>query len=129
MTGRAFDMVEHLVHTDAEGHLAVVAVLLKTGNANALIDSVWKNIPKTKERAVTVSGAALNAMDLFPTDHAYYRFSGSLTTPPCSEGITWYVKNAPVTLSEAQVALFAALYPLNARPIQPTNDRQILETR
>jgi len=129
VNGRAFDMVAHLVHADAEGHLAVVAVLLETGNANALIDSIWKNIPKEKEKAATVSGATLNAMDLLPTDHAYYTFFGSLTTPPCSEGVTWYVMKAPITLSEGQVAVFAALYPLNARPIQPTNRRQILETR
>ena len=129
VNGRAFDMVAHLVHADAEGHLAVVAVLLKTGNANPLIDSIWKNIPKTKEKSVAVSGAALNAIDLLPADHAYYTFSGSLTTPPCTEGVTWYVMKAPITLSEAQVASFAALYPLNARPIQPTNRRQILETK
>jgi carbonic anhydrase len=129
VNGRAFDMVAHFVHANAEGRLAVVAVLLKTGDANALIDSVWKNIPKEKEKAVTVFGATLNATDLLPTDHAYYRFSGSLTTPPCSEGVTWYVMKAAVPLSKAQVAAFAALYPLNARPIQPTNDRQILETR
>jgi len=129
VNGHALDMVAHLVHVNAEGRLAVVAILLKRGAANPLIDAVWKNIPKEKEQAVTISEATLNVRDLLPTDHAYYTFSGSLTTPPCSEGVTWYVMKAPVTLSDTQIAFFAALYPLNARPIQATNGRPILETR
>jgi len=129
VNGQAYDMVVHLVHADAEGRLAVVAVLLKQGKANTLIDSIWKNIPKEKEKAVTVSGTTLNATELLPTDHGYYTFTGSLTTPPCSEGVTWYVMKVPVTLSKDQVAFFSAVYPMNARPIQATYGRQILQTR
>jgi len=129
VNGRAFDMVAHLVHADAEGHLAVVAVFLQKGNANPLIGSVWANIPAEKERAVDVSGVTLNAKDLLPEDHGYYTFAGSLTTPPCSEGVTWYVLKSPMALSDAQLAAFARLYPHNARPIQSANSREILETR
>jgi len=124
-----YDMVVHLVHADAEGHLAVVAVFLKKGNANPSIDLVWQNLPPEKEKAADVSGVTLNAKDLLPADHGYYTFSGSLTTPPCSEGVTWYVMKNPVALSEAQVAAFAKLYPSNARPIQETNGREISETQ
>ena len=106
----------HLVHVDSEGHVAVVAVFLKKGNANGLIKLVWKNIAKEKEKAVDV-GATVNASDLLPADHGYYTFAGSLTTPPCSEGVTWYVMKTPLALSEAQVTAFAMLYPKNARPI------------
>lgn len=129
VNGRGYDMVAHLVHADADGQLAVVAVFLQKGQANALIDSVWKNIPKEKKRAVDVSDAAVNATDLLPTDRGYYTFSGSLTTPPCSEGVTWYVMKSPVPLSDAQLGAFAGLYPTNARPIQPTNGRGILESQ
>ena len=127
--GRPHDMVVHLVHADAEGHLAVVAVFLNKGNANPLLESLWANIPAEKEKAIDVSGVTVNAKDLLPADHGYYTFAGSLTTPPCSEGVTWFVMKAPMTLSDTQLATFARMYPLNARPVQPTNGRQILETR
>jgi len=107
-------MVVHLVHADAEGRLAVVAVFLKKGNLNPLIDLVWQNLPTDKGKAIDVSGVTLNAKDLLPADHGYYTFSGSLTTPPGSEGVTWYVMQNPVALSEAQVTAFAKLYPMNA---------------
>jgi len=126
VNGRDYDMVVHLVHADAEGHLAVVAVFWRNGNANELIDLVWKNIPKEKEKAVDVSGATVNAEELLPADRGYYTFAGSLTTPPCSEGVTWYVMKTPVSLSQAQLATFAKLYPHNARPIQAANGREIL---
>ena len=129
VNGHGYDMVVHLVHADAEGHLAVVAVFLKKGNTNPLIDLVWQNLLPEREKAVDVSGVTLNAKGLLPADRGYYTFSGSLTTPPCSEGVTWYVMKNPVALSEAQVAAFAKLYPRNARPIQASNDRKILETQ
>ncbi len=129
VNGHSFDMVVHLVHADAEGHLAVVAVFLKKGNANPLIDLIWQNLPTEKGKAVGVSGVTLNAKDLLPAHYGYYTYSGSLTTPPCSEGVTWYVMKDPVALSESQVAVFAKLYPRIARPIQATNGREILETQ
>lgn len=129
VNGQVYDMVAHLVHANREGRLAVVAVFLKKGDANTLIDSIWRHIPREKEKAVAIPSISLNATDLLPKDRGYYTFAGSLTTPPCSEGVTWYVMKDSATLSEAQVARFAALYPMNARPIQPTNGRQISETK
>jgi carbonic anhydrase len=129
VNGHGYDMVAHLVHADGEGRLAVIAVFLKKGNANGFIDLVWKNIPTEKEKAGDVSGVTVNAKDLLPTNRGYYTFAGSLTTPPCSEEVTWYVMKTPVALSEAQVAAFARLYPMNARPIQAANGREILETQ
>lgn len=129
INGQGYDMVAHLVHADAEGHLAVVAVLLKKGQSNSFLDTVWTNIPKEKEKAVDVSGVSLNVADLLPADHGYFTFAGSLTTPPCSEGVTWYVLKSQSSLSANQIAAFAKHYPLNARPIQPSNGREILETR
>jgi carbonic anhydrase len=128
VNGHDYDMVVHLVHADPEGHLAVVAVFLEEGNANPFIDLLWQNLPTEKGKAVDVSGVTLNAKALLPADHGYYMFSGSLTTPPCSEGVTWYVVKKPLALSKDQVAAFAKLYPRNARPIQAANGREILET-
>ena len=67
--------------------------------------------------------------DLIPSDHGYFTFSGSLTTPPCTEGVTWYVLKSHATVSPQQIDAFAKIYPKNARPIQPTNGRDILESK
>ena len=129
INGHGYDMVAHLVHADEQGHLAVVAVLLKKGSSNALIETLWKNLPSDKEKALEIPGVTVNVKDLLPAHHAYYTFAGSLTTPPCSEGVIWYVLKEQTALSNEQIADFAKIYPLNARPIQPTNGRELLESK
>jgi carbonic anhydrase len=129
INGHASDMVAHFVHSDSDGHLAVVAVLLKQGTENPQLATVWRNIPSQKEKAVAVPGAQVNVANLLPADHGYYTFAGSLTTPPCSEGVTWFVLKQPTSISANEIAVFAKLYPKNARPTQPLNNRKILETK
>jgi carbonic anhydrase len=109
--------------------MAVLAVMFKTGAPNPLVETLWKNIPPEKEKTVTPANVSVNVKDLLPADFGYYTFSGSLTTPPCSEGVTWYVLKATNTFSSQQLASFAKLYPADNRPIQPTNHRAILVTR
>jgi carbonic anhydrase len=127
--GGDFDLTAHLVHDDGSGHLAVVAILFKTGSLNALFSAVWRNVPARSEKATNVPSARVNATSLLPSDRGYYTFQGSLTTPPCSEGVVWYVLKNQATLSADQVALFAKLYPNNARPTQPLYGREVLETK
>ena len=127
--GHGFDLVAHLVHADAEGHLAVVAVLFKPGAENPLIATLWKNLPSEKGKAVDVPGVTVDVSTLLPADQGYYTFPGSLTTPPCTEGVTWYVFKAQSSISSAEVAAFAHLYPKDARPIQPLNGRHVQETK
>jgi carbonic anhydrase len=129
INGHGYDMVVHLVHFDDQGHLAVVGVLIKKGSSNALVDTVWKNIPSQKEKATDISDVRVNAKDLLPGDHGYYTFAGSLTTPPCSEGVTWFVMKEQVSLSPEQISTFAKIYPRNARPIQPLNGRELRESQ
>jgi carbonic anhydrase len=129
INGHGYDMVVHLVHADAAGHLAVVAVLFKNGAPNPLLETLWKYIPAEKEKTVTRSDVSINVKELLPATHGYYTFAGSLTTPPCTEGVTWYVLKEAATLSPEQLAAFAKLYPADNRPIQPTNQREILETK
>ena len=129
INGKGYDMVAHLVHADDEGHLAVVAVLLKSGASNAFLASIWKNFPAEKEKSIKNASVSVNVADLLPNDHGYYTYLGSLTTPPCSEGVTWYVLKTPVQLSLEQVAAFAKVYPMNARPIQPLNGRELLASK
>lgn len=127
--GKKYELVAHLVHADADGNLAVVAILFQEGTPSYLLDTIWKNIPSEKEKAVDVPGVTVNVKDLLPTGLGYYTYTGSLTTPPCSEGVTWFVLKMPATLTEEEVAAFAKHYPMNARPIQPANGREIKESK
>jgi carbonic anhydrase len=129
VNGRHFDMVAHLVHKDAGGKLAVVAVPLVKGQQNALVATLWKNVPKEKGADRQVDSVTINAADLLPAKHAYYTFDGSLTTPPCSEGVRWFVLKTPTQLSAQEVAAFGKLYPDNARPVQPLNGREVVSSR
>ncbi len=129
VNGRPYDMVAHLVHADSDGKLAVVAVLLDEGSANSLVQKIWENMPKTEGHEQVVSGVEINPSALLPMTTGYYTFPGSLTTPPCSEEVTWFVLKKPSELSAAEIAAFAKIYPHNARPIQPTNGRTIVESQ
>ena len=128
VNGKPDDMVAHLVHRDRDGKLAVVAVLLEKGSANALIGTLWKNIPRQKG-SEQAPGIRIDASALIPENTAYYTFTGSLTTPPCTEGVTWFVLRNPTTLSAGQIARFARSYPMDARPVQPLNGREIKASR
>jgi len=129
VNGKKFELVAHLVHADADGHLAVVAVLFQDGAPSYFLDTIWKNIPSEKEKALDVPGVTVNVRDLLPTSLGYYTYAGSLTTPPCSEGVTWFVLKTPDTLTPEELAAFTKHYPMNARPIQATNGREIKESK
>ena len=125
--GRQFDMVAHLVHKDIDGRLAVVAVLLDRGSAQPLVQTIWNNLPLEKGEEVAAR-STINLNDLLPAERNYFTYMGSLTTPPCSEGVLWMVMKQPVQLSAEQIAIFARLYPMNARPVQSAAGRLIKES-
>jgi carbonic anhydrase len=125
--GRQYDMVAHLVHKSADGRIAVVAVLLDRGSAQAVVQTVWNNLPLEKHDTVKVD-APIDLRELLPPDRRYYTYMGSLTTPPCSEGVLWMVMRQPVPISPEQLAIFARLYPMNARPIQQADGRLIKQS-
>ncbi len=126
---KGFAMVAHLVHKNAEGQLAVLAVVFDPGEASPLIETVWMHMPLDVNDRVKLPDGAIDVNLVLPTDQHYYQFMGSLTTPPCTEGVLWLVLKTPMTLSRDQLKLFAKLFPNNARPIQPANDRVIREAR
>lgn len=128
INGRGFEMVAHLVHRDREGKLAVLAVLLEPGEAHAVIQTVWNNLPLEKNEVVKAL-SLLDLSQLLPKRRDYYTYMGSLTTPPCSEGVLWLVLKEAVTISSEQSAIFARLYPMNARPLQNPSGRVIKESR
>ena len=129
INGKSFDMVVHFVHADGEGNLAVVAVLLQAGNDSPLVGELWKDLPSQKDKEEVLDSVQVDVSQLLPTDRSYYTFSGSLTTPPCTEEVTWFVLKRPTTVSAEQIKRFSQLYPNNTRPIQPLYDRIVLENQ
>jgi carbonic anhydrase len=122
-------MVAHLVHQGSDGNLAVVAVLLQKGNDNPLVHELWNDLPKEKEKEEVLNSVEIDLSTLLPADRGYYTFPGSLTTPPCSENVTWFVLKHPVTVSTAEIEQFSKLYRDDARPTQPLYGRVVLETK
>jgi carbonic anhydrase len=124
INGRQYEMVAHLVHKDMDGKLAVVAVLMESGKGHPVVQQVWNNLPleKNSEQAAMTQ---IDLTQLLPAQHQYYTYMGSLTTPPCSEGVLWMVMKQPAPVSREQIGVFAKLYPMNARPIQNVAGRLI----
>jgi carbonic anhydrase len=127
--GKTYDMVAHLVHADQAGRLAVVAVLLRQGMESPLVRELWRDIPSQKEKEELLDNVQINVAELLPADRGYYTFEGSLTTPPCSENVTWFVLKQPSQVSAGEIAEFSKLYRHDARPTQPLYDRVVRETR
>ncbi len=124
--GESYPLEGHFVHADKDGNLAVVTVMFKEGHANEALESLWTHMPAKEGDKIALSPAN-NALKFFPKDHAYYRFNGSLTTPPCTEGVRWIVMKKPVFVSKAQIDAFKkVMVHANNRPLQPINAREIL---
>lgn len=127
INGRGTEMVIHLVHRSVEGKVAIIAVLLERGQPHRLMQTIWDNLPLEKHEVVSPS-IVIDPSDALPERRDYFTYMGSLTEPPCTEGVLWMVFKQPMQASPAQMALFSRLYPLNARPVQPTAGRMIKES-
>ena len=127
INGKTFPMENHLVHADKNGNLTVLAIMYEEGEENAALAKFWAQSPK-KGGDKAALAAPVDAASLLPAQLDYYRFNGSLTTPPCSEGVRWLVLKQPVTASKAQIAAFTTLMGgHNNRPVQPVNARPVLQ--
>ncbi|RLJ39232.1 carbonic anhydrase [Acidovorax sp. 106] len=127
VAGKHAAMVAHFVHKDEDGKLGVVAVLIQPGKTNPAWAPIFAHLPRVGEQ-VTVDGLSLDLPALLPAKKGYYSFEGSLTTPPCSEGVKWMVLKEPVKLSPQQIKAFRQIYNANARPLQPLNGRVVKES-
>ena len=127
--GKPSDMVLHLMYKADDGKVAGVAVLLKAGGPNAVVQRLWKYMPSTAGKEHLIPGVKANPAGLLPQDTGYYKYMGSVTAPPCTEGVTWFVLKARMEVSPAQIAKFAKLYPHDVRPVQPLNGRVVEESR
>jgi carbonic anhydrase len=135
--GKRYDMVAHLMYRTGDGKVAGVAVLLEAGKANPTIRQIWEHMPKTESKVLAdfshpgeeIAGVEINPGGLLPRQFDYYMYMGSVSAPPCTEGVTWYVLKTPVDMSAAQINAFAELFPHDVRPPQPLNGRVVKESR
>uniref|UniRef100_UPI002B4232B5 SPS_Carbon Anhydrase n=1 Tax=synthetic construct TaxID=32630 RepID=UPI002B4232B5 len=128
LKGQHYPFEAHFVHADKHGNLAVIGVFFKEGRENPILEKIWKVMPENAGEEVKLAHK-INAEDLLPKDRDYYRYSGSLTTPPCTEGVLWIVLKQPITASKQQIELFKSIMKHNNnRPTQPINSRYILES-
>lgn len=125
--GQVYDMETHLVHRSADRQLAIVAVLMAVGEENATIQTLWDHLPSREGVDTALRGGTIDVQAWILPKMTYYAYSGSLTTPPCSEGIQWIILRTPMPVSAAQVGTFTAHFPRSTRPVQPLNDRVLFE--
>ena len=125
MDGAPYPMEMHLVHKSEKGELAVVGIMMKLGAENPTIQKIWQSIPASAGQENAPKDITISATDILPMQGMYYTYEGSLTTPPCSEGVKWHVLQNPIEISEAQLRAFQGLFPVNARPVQPLNGRVV----
>ena len=123
--GRTYPMEIHLVHQDRKGHVVVIGLLVETGSPNQSLAELWAMLPmKAGELG---SAHPFNPQDLIPSNSHHFSYHGSLTTPPCTEGVQWIVLRDPISMSAQHIAQFASIIGKNARPVQPLHGRRIQE--
>lgn len=130
INGWRADMVIHIVHQDSLGKIAVVAVPVVAGRRrNVMLDRLWDYAPKSVGEGEYYPHVGIKPTFLLPSKRAYYAYSGSLTTPPCTEGVRWIVLQTPLQVSAKQVRRFQQMMGRNARPLQAVNARAVFVDR
>lgn len=127
--GKQYDMVAHFMLRSTGGKLAGVAVLLKAGAANPTVQQLWRYMPKSAGKEHLIPGVEVDPSGLLPRDKSYYTYMGSVTAPPCTEGVKWFVLKTPVDISRSEISAFAKLYPHDVRRPQPLNGRVVEESQ
>ncbi len=125
--GRHASMEVHLVHKSEDDRLAIVGVMIEEGAGNKSLGGLWRIMPKVISREVYAEGRMLNAEDLLPKHRDYFHYQGSLTTPPCSEGVNWFVMQKPISISARAIKKFYSIIGNNSRPVQPLHARIPME--
>jgi len=128
INGKRSAMVIHLVHQDDDNHLAVVAILFDEGDTtNPLLDKLVKFLPKRPGEPQSHQ-ELIDINQLLPAEKDYYTYEGSLTTPPCTEGVKWIILKQPMPIGAIDLIQYQKLYPRNARPLQPLNEREVFSS-
>ena len=125
VNGHQFPMEMHLVHKCEDGTVGVVAVLFEIGEHNPAFDPLWDNLPGPDRPERVADRLTINAADLLPSQHRYYFYHGSFTTPPCTEHVEWVVLKDPVNVSMEQIGRLRQIIDGNNRPVQRLNGRDV----
>jgi carbonic anhydrase len=129
IAGEEFPMAAHILHKSKTGRLLAVVVLFRQGAENPALAALWSRLPPRADGDHLIAGAVADARLLLPVSRAYYRYEGSLTASPCTEGVTWLVMKQPVELSLEQLTYWRARFADNIRAPQPVHDRSVQESR
>ena len=125
--GKHAAMEMHLVHLDGAGRIGVVGVMIHEGAYNPAFEPIWDYLPTEVNKRIEY-GATVNPTNLLPKDRSYFQYMGSLTTPPCSQDVNWYVLVHPIEMSKEQIAKFTTIINHNNRPVQSLNERTIIRS-
>nr|VFK59977.1 MAG: carbonic anhydrase [Candidatus Kentron sp. TUN]VFK69239.1 MAG: carbonic anhydrase [Candidatus Kentron sp. TUN] len=128
IAGKAASMEVHLVHQNADKELAVIGVMIEEGKEHKALKAIWERIPQ-KAGEETIASGEFNATMLLPKDRAFFHYTGSLTTPPCSEQVRWFVMRNSIELSHEQIQKFKDTIGHSIRPVQPLNGRTIFASK
>lgn len=120
--GAPYAMEIHFVHKSKQGRLAVIGVFMKEGKQNPELGKIWNAMPKKAGSEIS-RNVTIEPMMLLPQNRHYDHYNGSLTTPPCSEGVLWFVITTPVEVATQQISAFLKIIQRNARPVQGMNKR------
>lgn len=126
ISGKRYPLTGHFVHATDDGRLGVLGVMFERGEANPELAKILAAAPSSKSGPVTVSGQTIDPGAMLPDDRSVYRYMGSLTTPPCSEGVNWHVLREPISASAQQIAAFEKLMGDSARPVRAINNRLVV---
>jgi len=125
INGRHAPMVVHMVHKTDDGQLGVIGVMMDIGKENQVLAPLWAKMPQSEGEKVALDNMKIDLMSLLPQNTTYYSYIGSLTTPPCTEGVHWMVMSDRITVSKEQVEAFTKLFPHSTRPLQALNGRKV----
>ncbi len=125
LNGQYFDMEAHLYHESEEGHLAVIGLFIESGEENQVLAEMWDEIPTNGKEAAKILKNPVDLQLLLPEQKSVYQYVGSLTSPPCTEGVTWFILEQPIEMSDDQINRFSSIFLQNNRPIQELNGRDV----
>lgn len=120
-----YPMELHLVHKNSDGSLAVLGVMIKEGSENSAVSAFWDKLPQNSSKEILTS-SKVSILDLIPENKSTYQYVGSLTTPPCTEGVSWFLFKEPIEMSKEQINKFAEIFPANNRPVQPNHSQEVI---
>ncbi|TCN19887.1 carbonic anhydrase [Mesobacillus foraminis] len=125
--GQNYEMELHLVHKDMRGKIAVLGLMIKEGEENESLISLWNTLPTEKNEKDKSLNEPVHLEALLPDDRSAFAYDGSLTTPPCTEGVKWTVFEKPIEMSKQQIKAFRQIFPDNHRPVQAKNNHKIIK--